>query len=79
MGVSTETRRRQKELIPTKVPTSRERALYFLAAPVIGLMILALTLIFDWSKATMLAVALAVGSVYVLVATPLLLGRRADR
>jgi hypothetical protein len=79
MNVEAKDRRSAKPLIPTRRPTTRDRILYFLGAPVLALIIVSLTLIFDWSKDTMLLAGLILGSVYVLVATPLLLGRRADR
>ena len=77
MDVGTKLGRHPKPLIPTRRPTKRERVLYFGVAIVGGIILDALALILDWSRTSLLLSGFVFVAVYVLVATPLLLGRRA--
>ncbi len=79
MDVGTKTGRGPKPLIPTRRPSKRERVLYFGVGIVGGIILVALALTLDWSRSSLLLSSLVFVAAYVLVATPLLLGRRTDR
>ncbi|MGH2710829.1 MAG: hypothetical protein ACRDH9_06470 [Actinomycetota bacterium] len=68
---------RRESPIPVKRPSPRARALYFLGGLPLALLVIALSRLLGWSLALMLEVGAVAGAVYVLIATPLLLGRRA--
>jgi hypothetical protein len=62
--------------VPFRRPSPRARALYFLGGLPLALLVIALSQFLGWSMVTMLEVGAVAGALYVLVATPLLLGRR---
>jgi hypothetical protein len=75
--VSTKSAHRADSQIPSRRPSARARVLYFLGGPGLGLLVIAASLLFGWSLAAMLEVGAVSGALYVLIATPLLLARRA--
>ncbi|MGH2709719.1 MAG: hypothetical protein ACRDH9_00740 [Actinomycetota bacterium] len=65
------------KLIPVKRPTPREWAAYFFVGALLALIVIGLTVAFDRSTYRMVLTGMIVMAIYIVVATPLLLARRA--